>query len=381
MTDTTIIVPTYNEGGNVEALVRRLATSLDRPQDAEVLFVDDSTDDTPQRIIDVSYDALMPVRMIHREGEERVGGLAGAVTAGLRASDADYVVVMDGDLQHPPELVPELRRVAGDVDLAVASRYTGEGDSGGLAGTWRRSVSSLTTLLARSCFPRRVGKVCTDPMTGFFCIRREAVDLDRLQPRGFKILLEILARHDLRVVELPFSFGDRVDGESKASWQNGLHFLYQMASLRMGRMSRFALVGALGTLVNLAVMWALVAVDVPYVFAAIVAAELSILHNFLMQERFVFRDMRDGVHGWTSRILQFFAFNNVETVLRLPFLVLLVSGLGMFSVLAQAITLAVAFLLRFFFVSRIVYRTAPVPTVEVVPDGLEVEAVGARHPR
>jgi dolichol-phosphate mannosyltransferase len=379
--DTTVVVPTYNEGGNVEVLVRRLAAALDDPSRSEVLFVDDSDDDTPARIEAVASAGHMPVRLLHRPAGSREGGLAGAVTAGLSDSRADYVVVMDGDLQHPPELVPELRRVAGDVDLAVASRYTGDGDSSGLAGTWRRSVSSTSTLLARSCFPRRVGKVCTDPMTGFFCVRREAVELDRLRPRGFKILLEILARHDLSVVELPFAFGERHEGESKASWRNGLHFLHQMASLRMGRMSRFAAVGALGTLVNLVVMWALVSVQVPYVAAAVVAAEVSILHNFLMQERFVFRDMRDGVHSWRTRILQFFAFNNVETLLRLPFLVLLVSGLGMFSVVAQAITLAVAFLLRFFFVSRVVYRSRPVPTAEVVPEGLEVEAVGARRAR
>lgn len=375
MTDTTIVVPTYNEGGNVAVLVRRLAAALERPEHSEVLFVDDSTDDTPQRIEALCRDAAMPVRLLHRPAGERVGGLAGAVAAGVAASDADYVVVMDGDLQHPPELVPELRRAAGGVDLAVASRYVGGGDAGGLAGTWRRSVSGLSTLLARSCFPRRVGKVCTDPMTGFFCFRRDAVDLDRLRPRGFKILLEVLARHDLRVVELPFAFGDRHDGESKASWQNGVHFLYQMASLRMGRMSRFAVVGGLGTLVNLAIMWALVSVSVPYLAAAVVAAEVSILHNFLMQERFVFRDMRDGVHGWTARILQFFAFNNLETLLRLPFLVLLVSGVGMFSVWAQAITLAVAFLLRFFFVSRVVYRPAPVPAFGRVPDGMDDTAV------
>lgn len=379
MTDTTIIVPTFNEGGNVEVLLRRLAAALPEDHDTEVLFVDDSTDDTPDRIRAVGRAGLMPVRLLHRAGAERVGGLAGAVTAGIRASEADFVVVMDGDLQHPPELVPELRRVAGDADVAVASRYVGDGDSSGLAGAWRRSVSGASTLLARSCFPRRVGKVCTDPMTGFFCLRRDAVDLTRLRPRGFKILLEVLARHDLRVVELPFAFGERHDGESKASWRNGLHFLYQMASLRMGRMSRFAVVGGLGTVVNLAVMWVLVHLGTPYVAAAIVAAEVSIGHNFLMQERFVFRDMRDGVHSFRVRMLQFFAFNNIETLLRLPFLVLLVSGLGMFSVLAQAITLAVAFVVRFFFVSRVVYRPAPVPTAPVVPAGLDDERVGSHR--
>jgi dolichol-phosphate mannosyltransferase len=356
--DTTVIVPTYNEGANVRPLVDRLSAAL-RGRSVEILVVDDSTDDTPQQVARAAEDADLPVRLIHREGADRVGGLAGAVTAGIRACDSDFVVVMDGDLQHPPEMVPELRDAAEDVDLAVASRYGGGGDSSGLSSGYRRWVSSGSTVIAQACFPRRVGRVCTDPMTGFFCFRRSAVDMARLRPRGFKILLEILARHDLRVRELPFTFGDRLAGDSKASWRNGVQFLYQMASLRMGRMSRFAAVGALGTIVNLAVMALLVGgiADLNYVVAAVIAAEVSILHNFLMQERFVFRDMRDGVNRWPRRLAQHLAFNNVEALIRLPFLVLLVETMHIYALLAQAVTLAVAFVARFLFVSRVVYRS------------------------
>jgi dolichol-phosphate mannosyltransferase len=194
--------------------------------------------------------------------------------------------------------------------------------------------------------------------------------MTRLRPRGFKILLEILARHDLRVRELPFIFGDRLTGESKASWRNGVQFAYQMASLRMGRMSRFAAVGALGTVVNLAVMALLVHVStINYVAASVVAAEASILGNFFMQERFVFRDLRDGANHRAKRLVHHLVFNNVETGVRLPFLVVLVQLLGVPPVLAQAATLSVAFVLRFLFISRVVYRsrllgrTAPLPAV------------------
>ncbi len=355
--DTTVIVPTFNEGGNVRTLVDRLSAAL-RGRSAEILIVDDSTDDTPQQVTGAAASAGLPVRLIHREGADRVGGLAGAVTAGIHASDSDFVVVMDGDLQHPPEMVPDLRDAASDVDLAVASRYGGDGDSSGLSSGYRRWVSNGSTVIAQACFPRRVGRVCTDPMTGFFCFRRSAVDMARLRPRGFKILLEILARHDLRVRELPFSFGDRLAGDSKASWRNGVQFLYQMASLRMGRMSRFAAVGLLGAVVNLGVMALLVGgvAELNYVVAAVVAAEVSILHNFLMQERFVFRDLRDGVHSRARRLTQHLVFNNVEALLRLPFLVLLVETMHVYALLAQAVTLVVAFIARFLFVTRVVYR-------------------------
>jgi dolichol-phosphate mannosyltransferase len=193
-------------------------------------------------------------------------------------------------------------------------------------------------------------------MTGFFCLRRAAVDMDRLRPRGFKILLEILARHDLRVSEVPFVFGERLAGESKASWRNGAAFLHQMLSLRMGRMSRFAAVGALGTAVTLLLLGALLAAGSHYLAAALIASVVTIIHNFLLQERFVYQDLRSGEHSWVRRALTFGAFNTAEAIVRLPVLAGLVAGLGLHPVPAQASILATAFIVRFVFVTRVVYR-------------------------
>jgi cellulose synthase (UDP-forming) len=352
----TIVVPSFNERENVAPLVKQLNRVL-LGVDADILYIDDSTDDTPDVVQAVASWSRLPLRVLHRE--TRTGGLAGAVAEGIRDASGEYIVVMDGDLQHPADLVPILLNTAVNesMDLVVASRYLGEGEASGLTSAWRRSVSSVSTVLARRCFPHRVGRSCTDPMTGFFCVRRDAVDLGRLHPRGFKILLEILARHELRVTEVPFVFGQREGGKSKASWKNGLLFLYQMGSLRMGRLARFAAVGGLGTVVNLLVMSILVHLaGLNYLVAAVLATELSIVQNVLMQERFVFEDVRDGVHSRRSRLAQSITFNNVETAVRLPFLVLLVSGLGLYSVAAQALTLAVAFAARFVFLTRVVYR-------------------------
>lgn len=359
MNSVTVVVPVFNESGNVEELVARLADVV--PDATEVVFVDDSTDTTPEIITKLVDRAPIPVRLLHRDRPD--GGLAGAVTLGIAAAQGEHVLVMDGDLQHPPELVPTmLAGLDDDVDLVVASRYTGHGDAGGLSSLWRRWVSSSSTLLAQACFPKRVGRVCTDPMTGFFAFRRDTVDLTRLRPRGFKILLEILARHDLEVREVPFTFGQRFAGESKATWRNGMTFLYQLASLRMGRMSRFVAVGGLGTVVNLAVMALLLHTGVHYLTAAVVAAEVSILHNFVMQERFVYRDLRaDSRASWTRRAAMFFGFNNVEALVRMPVLAVLVSVLDIAPLPAQAVTLAAAFLLRFVFVSRVIYRPRRAP--------------------
>ena len=229
----TVVVPTRDERDNVEVLVRRLEASLRLPG-VSVLFVDDSSDGTAEVI--ASLTSTLPVRVLHRRPEARRGGLSGAVVAGLRCAGTDLVVVMDGDLQHPPEMVPVLveRAVRTGAEVVVASRYTGAGDSAGLDGAVRRLVSRAATRLTRAVFPRRL-RACSDPMTGFFCLRPSALDLDALRPSGFKILLEVLVgggARGLTVVEEPFVFAGRRAGVSKSSLRQGLLFLAQVVRLR-----------------------------------------------------------------------------------------------------------------------------------------------------
>jgi hypothetical protein len=234
--DLTVVIPTYNERENIPVLVQRLSAAC-RDLPVEILFVDDSVDDTPDMIRASAAAAGMPIRLLHRTGVERTGGLSGAVAAGAAQAMGRYILVMDGDLQHPPELVPVLREVISEpgVQLAVATRYTGNGRAPGLDGAWRHWVSNWSTTAARSLFPRRVGNKCSDPMTGFFCLDTTAVDFANLRPQGFKILLEILVRHDLTVREVPFVFEERNAGTSKASLKQGVIFLRQLIQLRTNR--------------------------------------------------------------------------------------------------------------------------------------------------
>jgi dolichol-phosphate mannosyltransferase len=349
----TIIVPTYNEAPNVAELVRRVSEAVDTA-DTEILFVDDSTDATPDVIREVAASAPLAVRLIHRD--HATGGLGGAVVEGMRAAASDVCVVMDGDLQHPPEEIPMLqhRFRRGDVDLVVASRYSGSGTADGLADTGRVLVSRGSTALTKAMFPIRLRNV-SDPMTGFFLIDRTAIDLDGLKPRGFKILLEVLARKPLRVAEVPFQFADRHAGESKASFRQGLNFLAQLTMLRFGKMSLFAFIGVLGAVANLAILWALIHVGVDSIWAAIIAAEVTIIGNFLMQEHFVFQDMREDASGVWSRFAKSFGFNNAEAAIRIPIMAAMVAGWHISAVIATAITLVVAFVVRFLFHSLVVY--------------------------
>lgn len=351
--DLSIIVPTFNEGPNVDELVRRIGETLEG-RTFEIVFVDDSTDDTPEIIAAAAARAPFPVRLIHRTTP--TAGLGGAVVAGFQQARARWCLVMDGDLQHPPEDIPRLiqRAERGDVDVVVASRYASGGTSKGLADATRTAVSRASTALTKAMFPRKLAG-CSDPMTGFFLLDTESVDVDALRPRGFKILLEVLARRQLRIDEVPFDFAQRYAGESKATFTQGVRFLTQLAMLRFGRMSAFALVGGFGAIANLVIMWGLIRLGMDYVPAAVVASVVTIITNFLLLEYLVFADMRSESGRMLTRFVKSFSFNGLEAVVRIPVLSILVEGAHIPAVLAAALTLIAAFVLRFMFHALVVY--------------------------
>lgn len=371
MVSISVIVPTFNEGPNVAPLVARLAAI---ESVAEVVFVDDSTDDTPGEIERVAATATVPVRLLHREIP--TGGLGGAVLQGFDVATSDVCVVMDGDLQHPPEVIAQLvaRFEQGDADIVVASRYAGEGSAAGLAGFTRLAVSRGSTLLTKAMFPRRLYG-CSDPMTGFFLVDLNRIDRSVLRPQGFKILLEILARHTLRIAEVSFDFADRNAGESKASVRQGIRFLRQLSSLRFGKMPAFALVGGIGAVVNVLIVWALTAVDIGYIWAAIVAAEATIIGNFLILDRYVFAEMKADASPFWRRFGQSFVFNNVEAAVRIPVMAVLVESWHISAAVATAATLAVAFVVRFVFHSLVVYRPRAAPATAAASTTAQSEPI------
>jgi dolichol-phosphate mannosyltransferase len=233
-----VLVPTRNEAANIEELLRRIAAAVTGIR-TEIVFVDDSDDDTPVviRTIAPRYSGrACQISLIHRRGGQRTGGLGGAVVDGLRAVSAPWACILDADLQHPPEVIPHLLAAAerDRADLAVASRYCGTGGADAL-GPVRALISTTCGSAAKLLFPVRLRGV-TDPMSGFFLVRRSAVNLDELRPRGFKILLELLVRHGgLRPTEVGFTFADRHAGESKGSLREGLTYLGALGDLRLGR--------------------------------------------------------------------------------------------------------------------------------------------------
>ena len=231
-----LVIPTLNEAGNIVLLLRRLQDVLEPTSiDYELLVVDDdSQDGTPALVEDyATHDSR--VRVFVRHGQR---GLAGAVLYGWERTDATVLGVIDADLQHPPELLPSLvQPVIEHADIAIASRYA----NGNGVGEWnklRRLISRFGTL-ATVPLQRKELRV-RDPLSGFFVVRREAIAGLSLQPEGFKILLEILVKGRIQnAVEIPFHFGLRQSGKSKADVKVALQYF-----TLLGKLSRYALFGS-----------------------------------------------------------------------------------------------------------------------------------------
>ncbi len=371
----TVIVPTRNEEACVPALLERLGAAV-VSLSAEIIVVDDSDDDTPAVLAHHAMASSVPVRLLHRGSAFRTGGLSGAVIAGARHALGDWVLVMDADLQHPPESGAMLVRTAlrHDVDIVVGTRYAGTGSVEGLNGGSRAVASSWAMRLAKSMFPRRLATV-TDPMSGFFAFRRSAVDLDRLHPLGFKILLELLVRHgNARVAEVAYEMAARQAGKSKASLREGVFFLRHLARLRtqrlviqlrdapatrwdrrreLGRMIAFGLVGLSGIVVNTAALWSFHnGLGIHHLIGAAMATQVSTLWNFALVDILVYRRDRPGTAP--RRAARFFLLNNLLLLLRLPVLQALVWA-GTHVLVANGITLVALFLVRFFLSDRVIY--------------------------
>ena len=225
MSKISIVVPTYNEKDNVGNLVNQIDYAL-RGIPYEVIFVDDSTDETPDVIREV-MDENSNVRMEHRVNEK---GLATAVLKGFSLANGDYIAVMDADLQHPPSILRSMYAVLeSGADFCVPSRFIPGGSDGGL-GPYRKLISGVARYIGKILLPclRKI----TDPTSGLFMFRASVIDGADMHPIGWKILVEVLATGTvLHVVEIPYKFQARPAGESKLSSKVTMEYLMQIRDL------------------------------------------------------------------------------------------------------------------------------------------------------
>ena len=364
----SVIIPTRNEAGNIARLLTGIKNSVDH-KPIEIIFVDDSSDDTPQAIeAGAKQYPELNLRLIHRAPEERTGGLGGAVTLGLKAARAEYACVMDGDLQHPPEMIPVLLETAIEkqADLVSATRRAADSQVSGL-NLARNQISRLLDLAARIFFPGQLRGV-TDPLTGFFLARVKALNLDALRPNGFKILLEILVRNPkLRKAEIPFHFAERFTGQSKASAAEAWKYFNLLWTLRFGdsfmRFAGFLVVGLSGILVNsLALYLATAQLKIYYLISVAIATVVSTLWNFGLNEAWVFRTKSPAAQR-IRRLGMFSAMNIAALGLRGPIIFMLTSWFGVHYLASNLISLALMTVLRYVLADNLIWGrdTSPMP--------------------
>lgn len=321
------MIPTYKERENIKNVVRILSQLLDEsiPGNYELIVVDDDSPDRTWEVAESLTREYRQLRVMRRQNER---GLSSAVIRGWQAARGRVLGVIDGDLQHPPEVLTQLlRAIQKGADMAVASRHV---DGGGVS-SWsfiRRFLSRGAQLLGLIILPDVLGRV-SDPMSGYFMVRRSSIAGATLNPVGYKILLEVIGRGKVReIAEVGYVFCERVKGESKVTSKQYIDYIHHLVRLRLatgrlgkisqrinfpvGRFIRFGLVGLSGVFVDMTVLYLLSdpsTLALPLTRSKIIAGEIAIINNFLWNDVWTFADVSSGQHEWRQRMKRFLKFN------------------------------------------------------------------------
>lgn len=325
----SLVIPTYKEHDNVENIVKILSNLLDEaiPGDYELIIVDDDSPDLTWEVAQSLIPDYPQLRVMRRQDER---GLSSAVIRGWQAATGRVLGVIDGDLQHPPEILTQLlQKIEAGADLALASRHV---DGGGVS-SWsvvRRFLSRGAQVLGLVILPGVLGRV-TDPMSGYFMVRRSAIAGATMNPVGYKILLEVIGRGQVgEIAEAGYVFRERREGQSKVTWKQYVEYIQHLIRLRVstgrlgkirlkvnfpiGRFIRFGVVGLSGVCVDMLILYLLsdpTTLAWPLTRSKIIAGEIAIFNNFLWNDAWTFADVSMNQKGWKLRIKRFLKFNVV----------------------------------------------------------------------
>jgi dolichol-phosphate mannosyltransferase len=310
----SLIIPTFNEGQNIKEIVTILSGLLDRiiPDEYELIVVDD---DSPDRTWELACELIptYPQLRVMRRTTER--GLSTAVIRGWQAARGEVLGVIDADLQHPPEILLQLwGEIVKGAELSVASRNV----EGGGVSEWsvvRRFLSRGAQMLGLAILPEVIGRL-SDPMSGYFMVRRSAIADKVLSPVGYKILIEVAARGQIRwIAETGYVFRERVAGASKVTWKQYIEYIQHLVKLRfslwpVARFLRFGVVGFSGVFVDLGIFYLLRTVlHLGLTSSTILSSEVAIVNNFLWNDAWTFGDVSRGQQGNRQRLRRFIKFN------------------------------------------------------------------------
>jgi len=377
----SLVIPTYNESRNIKDLLRILNHLLNQviPDNYELIVVDDDSPDHTWEIAQSLIPEYPQLQVIHRQHKR---GLSTAVLQGWQVGKGKILGVIDGDLQHPPEILLQLlNAINKGADLAIASRHI---EDGGVS-DWsivRRFLSRGAQLLGLVILPHVLGRV-SDPMSGYFLVHRSAVNPQTLNPLGYKILIEVLARGKInQIAEVGYVFQERQAGKSKVSWKHYVDYLHHLVRLRLSlgrigklrqrlplpikRFIRFGLVGLTGVFVDMSVLYLLYDANTlgwGLTRSKIIAAEVAIVNNFIWNDAWTFKDLASRQQGWSKRLKRLLKFNivcSVGLVLNVVLLNLLFNILGVHYLLANLIAIATVTLWNFWINLKLSWRVTQV---------------------
>lgn len=363
----SLVIPTYNESKNIAKLVELLASLLDAPLPGayELIVVDDDSPDRTWEIASNLTAAYPQLRVLRRTAER---GLSTAIVRGWQVARGNILGAIDADLQHPPETLLQLyEAIVQGADLAVASRHV---DGGGVS-DWsflRRCLSRGAQVLGLIILPGVVGRV-SDPMSGYFLVRRSCLQACPLSPLGYKILLEVIGRGRIGpIAEVGYVFQERLEGASKVTRKQYVDYLRHLLRLRcarwpVGRFLRFGIVGFSGVFVSLGVFFLLRdprLLNLPLTRSSIIADELAIINNFLWNDLWTFSDISRQQKGWQLRLRRFAKFNAIclaGVVLNALVLNLLFNVFGINEYVAKLLAIAAVTLWNFWLNLKLSWRT------------------------
>ena len=365
----SLVIPTFNESRNIEELVKQLSGLLDGvlPNHYELIVVDDdSTDHTWEAALSLTPE-YPHLRVIRRQGER---GLATAVIRGWQVARGNILGVIDGDLQHPPEVLLGLLSAIETSAIAVATRHA----VGGGVSDWsfkRRVLSRGAQLLGLVILPEVVGRI-SDPLSGYFLVRRSVIEGKTFNPLGYKVLIEVLARGEKRKVsEIGYVFRERQRGGSKATWKVALQYPYHLLMLRVAlwpirRFAQFCFVGLSGVFVDMAVLYLLsdpATLGWGLTRSKMVAAEFAIINNFIWNDLWTFRDVAAQQKNLGQRFKRLLKFNLVclmGLVINVIVLNILFNIFGLNRYLANLIAIMIVTLWNFWINLKLNWRVTQI---------------------
>ena len=351
----SIVLPSYNESESICSTIDEIISILeDAKIPFEIVVSDDNSPDITWKLVDDTYSKDKRVRVLRRMKDK---GLSAAVIDGFRFAKGDMLFVMDADGQHDPIILPNMVKSLKTADLVVGSRYV----KGGGVGSWSKSRIFVSRFASYLAYPFMGSNRIKDPMAGFFGLKKSLFDKLDLDVKGYKILLGIIlaAKRKLRIKEVPYVFRTRAAGESKLGFKVIFDYLSMLMKFFISSNAeflKFATVGFLGTIVNLAVMFLSVDVaSIPVMLASPIAVEVSIIHNFLLNNYWTF-SKRNISTSFISRLWKFNLVSLVSLVITFLVVLFFTTYTSLWYLLAQAIGILFGFLANYLLNHKWVFR-------------------------